>query len=48
MGKAAGGKKGFQVGIACGGEVDVPLKGRRNGAQGEVGPPVAWISEASS
>ena len=48
MGKAAGGKKGSQVGIACGGEADVPPKVRREGAQGEVSPPVAWISEASS
>ena len=45
MGKAAGGKKGFQVGIAYGGEADVPPKGRREGAQGEVSPPVAWMSE---
>ena len=44
MGKAAGGKKGFQVGIRRGG-ADVPPKGRREGAQGEVSPPVAWMSE---
>ena len=39
MGKAAGGKKGFQVGIAYGGEADVPPKGRREGAQGGGGSP---------
>ena len=44
MGKVAGGKKGSQVEIKRG-EADVPPKGRREGAQGEVSPPVAWMSE---